>query len=806
LPTVGLGWVCGFCFRGTKAKIFTYIWWDGKNYLNFGPPFGDNQDIRKYRDPAESGQTYSLERDKLNPGEQFAPVILERTRMQRFGERRTTASDGQASSLFLKLKAAAAVSCLLLGTIPGYALQVAAPQQAAGQPNATGQVATPGLPAEPAPNFTQPLYMRPQIRDYTKERGYWKNPLAPYTPTSAPAANFLNSPRLDDLVKNGKIYLSLSDAILLALENNYDIAIQRFNLNIADTDILRAKAGGTLFGVNSGLVTGTLGSSGTTVAASGGPGGTSASAGGAAAGAQGVQLTTNGGGPTPENMDPVFTGQIELQRATTAESSPLISGSPFLTQNTNNYNFTYNQGFITGTALQVTYDNLYQTSNSIFNTYSPLYQTSFNAQLTQHLLQGFGWGINGRFIVQAKNNRRVADSAFRQQLLFTINQVENIYWGLVSAYEDLQAKQHAIDQSTRLLEDDKKSLEIGTLAPLDVVNANSAVETDRQALIASQSNLEYQQLLMKQAIARSLEDPVLANAPVIPTDRVSLLETPEEHASADDLVRQADANSPSIEQAVLTLKNDEITLKGEKNALLPVLDASAFYSANALGGSQSPSCVTFGGTTGGIVPCTPVPSITYGSAFSNLFNSSSPDKGVIFNLSVPIRNRVAQSAQARSELEYRQAQMRLQQLYVQTRMNVVNQQFALTNDRAAVKSAIATRDFDQQSLDDEVKKLHLGASTTANVLQQQRNLATAEGNVISSTAKYAIDRAEMAQILASTLDRYNIAIQDAVTGKVSTAPVIPGLEPAKQGQEVTVPQQQQQLQNEEQQKPPQPQQ
>ena len=234
--------------------------------------------------------------------------------------------------------------------------------------------------------------------------------------------------------------------------------------------------------------------------------------------------------------------------------NPLFSGSSKLNQNTNIYNFAYNQGFITGTALQVGFNNSYTTSNSIFNTYSPAYQTTFNMQLTQHLLQGFGWGINGRFIVQAKNNRRIADSAFRQQLLYTINQVEHIYWGLVSAYEDLLSKQRALEQSTRLLEDDKKSLEIGTMAPLDVVSANSQVETDKQAVIASQSNLEYQQLLMKQAIARSLEDPTLANAPVIPTDRVSLIEMPEERESADDLVRLADANSPAIEQAVMTLR------------------------------------------------------------------------------------------------------------------------------------------------------------------------------------------------------------------------------------------------------------
>ena len=728
--------------------------------------------------------------------------------MQFFGKQQRAVNDRVSSSL-QKFKVSAAISCLMLGTVPSYAYPgggfQAAPAPAPQQTNAPGgQAAAPGLPPEPAPNYTQPLFMRPSLRDFGKERQYFPNPIAPYKPTSAPLANFSNSPRLDDLVKNGKIYLSLSDAILLALENNFDIAIQRYNLDIADTDILRTKSGSVFLGVNSGLVTGTLGSSGTTVTSGGGPGGTSQSAGGAASGSGGLALSTNGGGPLPENLDPVLTGTIQLQRQQTPQSNSLFSGGlAALNTNTDQYNFTYNQGFITGTALQVTFDNSRITTNNPFSTFSPTLQSTFNAQLTQHLLQGFGWSINGRFIVQAKNNRRVADSAFRQQLLYTINQVENIYWGLVSAYEDLQAKQRAIDQSSRLLDDDKKQLEIGTLAPLDVVNANSQVETDKQALITSQSNLEYQQLLMKQAVARSLDDPTLANAPVIPTDRVSLLETPEEHEPVDDLVRLADANSPAIEQAILTLKNDEITLKGEKNGLLPTVDAFAFYGSSALGGAQSPSCENiFTAPTG---PCPPgtYPSVNYTSTFDNLFNSSAPNKGAGININIPIRNRVAQSAQARSELEYRQAQMRLQQLYVQTRMNVINAQFALTNDRAAVQSANVTRDYDQQSLDAELKKLHLGASTTANVLQQQRALAIAVNTVISATAKYAIDRAGLEQILASTLDRYGISIADAVSGKVASAPTIPGLEPAKQGPEVTVPGQHQRLEEQEKQGPPQ---
>jgi outer membrane protein TolC len=724
--------------------------------------------------------------------------MVEERRVARSGN----PSDG--SGLFQKLKAAAAISCVLVGTMPSYGLQAAPPTASGSAPqtqaNPAGPPNTKGLPQEPAPNFTQPLYMRPGNHDFSKPRNYWPNPFAPYSAISAPEASFLNSPKLDALLRDGKIYLSLSDAIVLALENNYDIAIQRYNLNIADTDILRAKAGSTLFGVPSGLVTGTLGGAGTTVAGGGGPGGTSVASGGASAGASGLTLSTNGAGPLPENLDPVLAGQIQLQRATTAEQNILFYPSGSLTQNSNTYDFTYNQGFLTGTALQVGFNNNYTTSNSFFNSYSPSYTTGFTATLTQHVLKGFGWGINGRFIVQAKNDRRIADSAFRQQLLYTINQVENIYWGLVSAYDDLQAKERAVAQSTQLLKDNEKQLQIGTLAPLDVVSARSGLETDKQALIASQSNLEYQQLLMKQAISRSLNDPAIATAPVIPTDRVSLAETPEEHESIDELVRQADANSPTIEQATITLKNDQITLKGVKNGLLPTLDVTAFYGATGLGGMQSPTCADF--QTGG--PCKPnqYPPITYGTAFSNLFNSSSPNKGIGFNLSIPIRNRTAQAEQARSVLEYRQAQMRLQQLYVQTRMQVINAQYALTNDRAAVQSATATRDYDQQSVKSEVTKLRLGASTTANVLAQERALATSESTLISARAKYAIDRAALGQILASTLDRYNISIVDAVSGKVTTEPTIPGIEPAKQEPEVTVPNQQQNLQKQEQQKKP----
>jgi outer membrane protein len=683
---------------------------------------------------------------------------------------------------------------VLIAYLPLTAAAQQAPPASANTPPALG------LPPAPNPISTEPLYMRPADRDFSKPNFYFPRIWKPYEPITVAAPVTTNSQRLDALVHNGKIYLSLADAIVLGLENNYDIAIQRYNLDIADTDLLRARAGANILGVNSGLVQGTLGGSSTSsnsLSSGGGPGGTSTAVGGAAAGSGGIVSTTNGSGPAPEVLDPVVTGTLQLERTTSPEPTPFASGAATLNQNTNTFNFNYNQGFVSGTQLQVGFNNSRITTNSIFNAYSPELQSSFRATLTQHLLNGFGPGINGRFILEAKNDRRITDSAFRQQILYTINQIENIYWVLVSDYEDVQAKQRGLEQSTRLASDNRKQLQIGTLAPLDVLNADNQVSTDTQALITSQTNLEYQQLVMKQAISRNLSDPVLSAAPVIPTDRVSLLEMPEERTPVEALVQKAYANRPEIEQNILNLRNNEITQRAVKNGLLPTVDLYAFYGAAGLGGTKSPFCSSefFGPTA-----CN-VPTIGYGTVFTNLFNSSGPDKGAGLNVNIPLRNRTAQALQARAVLEYRQAEMRLQQLYIQVRIQVINGQYALTNDRAAVQAALAAREYNFQSYQAEVKKLRLGASTTANVLQQERNLATAENNVISTEATYAKDRASLEQLLAETLDQYGIQLSDAVSGTVTKEPIIPGLEPAKAAPEANVPGQQQQLQRTEQMPP-----
>ena len=706
-----------------------------------------------------------------------------------------------------QVKAGAAVALMLLGTVGQGAAQAGAQAAATqGQGQAGGQTQSPAgsqtggqinptqpaapqavendttgnpaLPQAPQPTLTEPLYLRDTPRDYTHlKRHSFKDPFAPYTATDYPMPRLTNSPGLGDLLRDGKLYLSLSDAVTLALENNYDIAIARINLDIADTDILRTHAGAIFRGVSTGLVTGTLGGTTTTITGGGGPGGTSTSSGGAGTGANGLVLSTNGGGPLPYNFDPALVSNFEFERATTQSASSI---QPTTTNNTTTGNLSYQQGFSTGTLLNVGFtNNNVSTSNpSTFSALSSTLNTALTATVTQHLLQGFGPKINRRFIVESQNDRRITDSSFRQQVIYTVTQVESIYWSLVSAYEDEQAKQRALQQSTQLTSDNRKQLEIGTLAPLDVVNSDSAVATDKQALVTSQSNLEYQQLLMKQAIARNLNDPQLANAPVVPTDRVGLDRLPEEDMKVEDLVKEAFTLNPQVEQAVLELKNNEITIRGEKNGLLPIVDAFGFFGTTALAGAPNPGFTNIGAGTGvGTTPGTSTSTVPtgYAGALQNLFTGVNPNYGVGVNLNIPLRNRVAQADQARSQMEYRQTQMRLQQLYTQLRIQVINAQYAITNDRANVLAAQTARDFNAQSLEAEQKKYKLGASTTANVLVQERTLATGENNLISATAAYAKDRSAFDQVLSNTLDRYGISLVDTAAGVVNQKPAIPGL-------------------------------
>lgn len=588
------------------------------------------------------------------------------------------------------------------------------------------------------------------------------NPFSIYMPSGVPQPVLSNSPRLFQLIHEGKLYISLQDAIYLALEDNLDIAIARYNIPIADTDILRTKAGGIFRGVNTGVVQGTpgggVGGFGTG-APGAGAGGTSAGAGGAGAGAAGQVSSTLGAGTAVSSYDPQINGNIGVEHQTTPLSNLQIYGVPGLQLNTTASNLTYSQAFATGTMVQVGWDNNRQTTNSIFSNLNPALNATYRVTIQQQLLAGFGFGPNLRYLRIAQNNKKISDIAFRDQVIETITQIENIYWDLVSAYEQARVTQQSLDFAQQSYENSQKQLKLEAIPAMDVMKAEAEVSKRQQELTVANSNEHLQESLLKNALTRSLDDPLLEEMPVVPTDRMESMPKAE-NVPLTDLIAQALKTRPELQESDIDLVNRQISRKAARNALLPSVALVGFYGGAGLAGEMNP---LFQGTNTSNVPT------DFGGALSNAFNNSSPDYFVGVNLSIPIRNRVAKADQYRSELEYRQAELRREQLRKQIRIEVRNADYAMEQSAARVQSAQKARDLAQKTFDITRKEQELGAGSSFQTLTAQRDLALAELDLVTAMTTYQKARVELIRSTGSTLEHNNIQVEDAIKGTVTGA-------------------------------------
>jgi len=647
-------------------------------------------------------------------------------------------------------------------------------------PAACAQDATP-VPSAPSAQMQEQRAVpsssssRPfNAKEYANPASSFPNPLSPYKARHVAPPNLANTARIDQLMRDGKLYISMNDAVALALENNLDIAIARYNLNIADTDVWRAKAGyNTILGVNNGVVQNTPGGGvgGLGAQVGSGTGGTSVAAGGAGAGSSGLVQSTLGSGPLITSFDPVFTSTFQLDQNRTQTVSPF--SAPFTDSHTATWDFGYQQGFHSGTNLSVGFNNTRGTASplSIYQAFTTQFNSNFRAQITQHLLQGFGFAANTRFIQIAKNDRELSDVAFRLQITTTVDQIENMYWDLVFAYENVRVQQEQLAFAQKTLSDNQKQVEIGTLAPIEVVRAQSTVASNQQTLTVALTNLQLQQLLMKNALSRTLVDPVLADAEVIPTSTMEL-PAQEPVVPIQDLVNDALAHRPELAESRINLSNTAISNKAIRSALLPTLDAFAYYQGAGLGGDLNTAYICKTDPK----QCAPGqinPTTSYSGAVGQLFDSTAPDKGVGLQLTIPLRNRGAQSIQVRGELEYRQSQLLLQQTENKVRIEVRNAQFGVQQNRASVASAQAAVDLARQSLDAEQKKYALGASTSTLVLQNQALLTQAEVTLVSAKAAYEKAEIELDRAIGLLLDHAGILIADAERGEVTHTPNIP---------------------------------
>jgi outer membrane protein TolC len=626
---------------------------------------------------------------------------------------------------------------------------------------ACGTLAT-GLSAQNrAPSTAKASIAQPASVPLQFEMPKSHNPFNAYAPDQVPEPVLANSPRLDPLIREGKLYLSLKDAIDLALENNLDLAIARYNLPIANTDILRTEAGGFFRGVNTGVVQGTpgggVGGFGTG-APGAGAGGTTGGAGGAGAGASGLVQSTLGAGTAVSSYDPLINLNGGVEHQTSPVANRQIYGVPSLQLNTEQVSTSVSEAFATGTSINFSWNNARQTTNSPYFNLSPTLSSAFRFQIQQELLAGFGFGPNLRYLRIARNNKRISDIAFKDQVIATVTQIENIYWDLVSAYEQTQVNEQSFAFAQQTLDNTRKQLQLESVPAMDVMRAEAEVSRRDQDLTVARTSLQLQETLMKNAVTKSLDDPVLEAMEVIPTDRMQTAEAPAVRPSPD-LIPEALHSRPELAESDIDLVNRQISRRAANNALLPSLSLVAFYAGSGLAGPLNP--VYNLGKNTSMVP------VDFAGALQNAFNNTSPDYYVGLNLNIPIRNRVAKADQYRSELEYRQAELRMEQLKKQVRIEVRNAQYALDQTGARVQAARKARDLAQRTFDITKKEQELGSGSSYQTLSAQRDLALAELDLVGAQTAYEKAKVELDRTTGATLEHNGILLQDAIKGVVS---------------------------------------
>jgi outer membrane protein len=592
---------------------------------------------------------------------------------------------------------------------------------------------------------------------------HWYSRLSqPYQWRNVAPVNQANSSRLDQLLRAGNLYLSLQDAIALTLENNIDIEIQRYNFDLADTDVFRAKATGTINGIST-VPFALTSSIGTTNFLTSSGGLATADA------APNLILLNNAPVSLPSGLngyDPIFQSSLLWGHQTTPEQNTITTGTSSLVSVNKTANFSVSQNFLTGTAGTFSYSNLNQDQNSLRNLVNPYTNSSVDLNITQHLLQGRGLATNNRPIRIAKNNLKVSDLVFEQQVVNTVANVAQLYWILVSAIENVEVAQQAVKYSQRLLDDNQKQVNVGTLAPVEVTRARAELASDNGALITAQTTVLQQEIVLKNALSRNgVGSPELMNAHVLPTDRIHIPDV-EPVEPTQELVDRAFAQRPEVKEARIQIDSARINIEGVRANMLPQIDAVADLRNNALSGFPNM-------TPGSAGLVTPPPAALiggYSNALSQLFFRDFPNYSVGVTMTIPLRNRAAEANMATAQVNLRMTQQSVQRLENLIRVDVQNALIAVQQARIKHDVAAEQVTLEEELLDAENKKLSIGTSTPELVILVQRDLATAQLAEVQALTAYGLAKVQLDQSVGSVLASNHIEIDEAKTGRVSRAP------------------------------------
>jgi outer membrane protein TolC len=574
----------------------------------------------------------------------------------------------------------------------------------------------------------------------------------PYRARSVPPVNLHNSSRLDSLLRSGNLYLSAQDVVALAIENNIDIEVQRYGPLLAREVLRRAKAGGLLRSVGIGVAPGPQSVS---------LQGVNVSNGGISASSAGNGVSSGGGivtqlGPAIPSFDPTFLAYAVFQHTTTPQSNTILTGTTALVDTVRSYQMQYVQSWDFGFTAQVTYASNHISLNSAQFNLNPYTTADLDLQMTQNLLQGFGPAVNGRNIRVQRNNLKVTDLQFRQQVITTVSAVLDLYWDLVSFVENARARQEAVITAQQLYDDNKRQVQFGSLAEIEVTRAESQLYAAKQDLVIAETNLLQQETILKNALCRSgVAAAGLAEVHVVPLDKLQV-PAPETMKPLEQIMGEAVDHRVEIAQSRLNLESNKLNLVGIKNSLKPTLQAFAELTNNGLTGTLTPLGAAqpgIGYLAGG-----------YGNVLEQIARRNFPNYSAGFSLNIPLRNRAAQSDYATSLVELRQNELSLQKSINQVEVDVRNAVIGLQQARARFDAAVKARVLQEETLKADQQKLSLGASTPFQVVQDQRDLASAQSSEVQAMANYTHARIAYDQAVGSTLEANHISIDEAKAG------------------------------------------
>jgi len=582
-------------------------------------------------------------------------------------------------------------------------------------------------------------------------------------------ANLTNTPRLESLVRSGNLYLSVRDVIALTLENNLDIAIQRFGPFMAQEVLRRAAGGGLLRSdINTDIIAGPQSVSTTGVSSNGSGLATGAGVGGTA----GFVI---GYGPNPPNLDPSISAQVQLGHYSAPQTNTVATGVTSLVTDQTLLFFSYSQAFVTGTAIQTYFTSTRNNINSPDVLLNPATTGTIDFNVNQPLLQGFGRAVNNRNIRVAKNNLRVMDLTVKLQVITTISAVLNLYWDLVSFNEDLRIKKQGLALAQQLYEDNQEQVKLGTLPPIEVTRAAAEVSARKEDLLISETNLAQQETVLKNALSRNgVESVWLDQVHIIPLDSFEVPKTDELKPTAE-LINEALESRPEIAQTKINLESSKINVQGTKNNLLPTLSAFADVNNQGLTGPVNP---TYNNCCG---PVDPYFIGGYGNMLAQEFRRNFPNYSAGFSLTIPLRNRQAQADYAMDQLTIRQKQLQLQRSVNQIRVDVRNAVIGLQQARARYETAVATRQLAEQSLKAEQDKFKYGATGTdvTTVIQAQKDLVSDQTLEAQAMANYTHAKINFDQSVGRTLAVNHVSMEEAVSGHVARESILPAAVPGE---------------------------